>query len=120
MEKSKIEQFKNRLEKEKAVLEEELKSVGRVNPSNPGDWEATPPGADISQADRNEVADEIEDFENNAGILKSLEIKYNEVKDALAKIENGKYGICEVCGKAIEEDRLDANQAARTCKEHMA
>jgi RNA polymerase-binding transcription factor DksA len=44
----------------------------------------------------------------------------NTVVHALGKIEAGTYGVCEVSGMDIEEDRLEANPAARTCKAHMA
>ena len=39
--------------------------------------------------------------------------------DALERIEKGTYGICEVGNEEIEEDRLNANPAARTCKAHL-
>jgi len=119
MNKEKIEYFKEKLLKEKALLEEELKTVGRINPDNPLDWEAKRTVLDIDQADRNEVADEIEDFETNTSILTNLEIRYNEVKKALGKIASGTYGICEVSAKEIEMERLEANPAAATCKEHL-
>ena len=61
----------------------------------------------------------IEDYETNTAILKQLEIQLNDVKDALLKIEDGTYGQCEVNGHLIEEGRLRANPAARTCMEHM-
>ncbi len=48
-----------------------------------------------------------------------LENRWNEVRAALKKIEAGTYGICEISGEPIEEDRLEVNPAARTCKEHM-
>lgn len=32
----------------------------------------------------------------------------NEVNDALKRLENGTYGICEMCGKPIPKARLDA------------
>ncbi len=38
-----------------------------------------------------------------------------KVDEALAKIENGTYGLCEECGKAIEETRLEAMPFATTC-----
>ena len=41
------------------------------------------------------------------------------VDEALEKIEKGTYGICETGGEKIEEDRLEANPSARTCKAHM-
>ena len=74
---------------------------------------------DIQQADPNERADAIEEYETNVGVLKEIEVRYNDVKDALAKIEKGAFGTCEISGEIIEEDRLIANPAARTCKKHM-
>lgn len=38
-----------------------------------------------------------------------------ELDAALARVESGTYGVCEVCGSAIGEARLDALPAARTC-----
>jgi RNA polymerase-binding transcription factor DksA len=112
--------FKDKLEKEKALVEKELEKVGRVNPDNPSDWEATPPSdRDISQADENTVADAIEGYEDNVAIVKTLEKRYNDIRSGLDKIKHGVYGICQVCKKEIETDRLEANPSARTCKEHM-
>ena len=108
--------FKKKLEEEFKTLEEELKTVGRVNPNNPGDWEAIPSDVDIDGADENELADKIEFYEDNSAILKQLETQYNGVRKALAKIAEGKYGICEVCGEMIEKTRLEANPSAQTCK----
>jgi DnaK suppressor protein len=111
--------FKGKLEEELVLVEKELNDVGRKNPDNTKDWEAEPADLDTSTADDSETADKIEEFEGNTAILKELEIRYNDIKDALSKIEKGEYGFCEVCGAPIEEDRLKANQAARTCKTHM-
>lgn len=115
-----IENFKNKLEEEKRVLEGELKSVGQRNPDNQADWEATPPEADeTTKADTNDEATRIEEYEDHAAILKQLEARFNEVESALGRINAGEYGICEVDEKPIELDRLEANPAATTCKEHM-
>ena len=113
--------FKEKLEAEKKLLEEELAKVGRINPDNPSDWEATPGvvDRDTSQADENTVADSIEEYEDNAAIVDTLEKRYNDIKSGLDKIEHGVYGTCQICGKEIETDRLEANPSARTCKEHI-
>lgn len=111
-----IAKIKEKLEEELKTLEEELKGIGRVNPDNPGDWEAVPQEMDINNADENEVADKIEMYESNSAILKQLETQYNNVKAALDRIKNGKFGICEVCGGQIEKERLEANYSATTCK----
>ncbi len=114
-----IEYFKTKLEEELILVERELNSVGRKNPTNKKDWEAEPADMNVDSADSNEVADNMEEFEGNTAVLKELEIRYNDVKDALTKIEENKYGICEVSSEQIEEERLIANPAARTCKAHM-
>lgn len=114
-----IKMFKERLEKELLLVEQELNNIGRKNPDNKLDWEAEPADMNVDSADENETADNMEEFEENTAVLKELEIRYNDIKNALAKIEKNTYGFCEVCQKPIEEDRLLANQAARTCKEHM-
>ena len=123
MEETKIKLFKERLEQELGEVEKELSNIGNkntsVNPETPTDWEAKPADFDTDSADENETADKIEEYEENTAVLKNLEIRYNELKTALAKIEMNNYGACEVCGKPIEEDRLEANPAAKTCKDHM-
>lgn len=113
------EHFKKKLLEEKASLEKELVQVGRRNPDNPSDWEPLPGSRDITQADENTLADGIEEFEENNAIVNTLETRYKDVRSGLDKIEKGVYGTCQTCGKEIEIDRLEANPAARTCKEHM-
>lgn len=112
--------YKQTLEKELIKLENELSSIGRKNPKNADDWQATHLSSEVDSADRNEVADSIEEYEENTAILKDLEIRYGEVKKALAKIADKTFGHCEICGKAIDSKRLDANPAAKTCQIHMA
>ena len=97
-----------------------MEKVGRRNPDNPSDWEATPPtGEDSSQADDNIVADAIEGYDDNLSIVSTLETRYNDIKSGLDKIKHGVYGLCQVCRKEIEAERLEANPSARTCKAHM-
>jgi RNA polymerase-binding transcription factor DksA len=111
--------FEEKLRIEIAQLEGELASVGRKNPNNPVDWEAKPDETGTHIADESEIADRMEAFEGNAAILDQLEKRYNEVKQALARIAAGKYGVCEKGGEVIERERLEANPAATTCKKHL-
>ncbi len=110
--------YKELIQKEKNRIEVELATVGRKNPDNPADWEPLPDKMDTIASDDNEVADSIESYEENTAILKQLEIRYNELVLALKEIENGEFGKCDKCGKLIEKERLEANPAAKTCKEH--
>lgn len=114
-----IQYFKTKLLDEKKVLEKGLAGVGRINPGNPVDWEAKPDNLNILEADKNERADRIEEYEENSAVQVTLEDRLKEVNDALERIEKAKYGICEIKGEEIEEDRLNANPAARTCKIHI-
>lgn len=119
MKKDRIKYFEAKLREDLAETEKDLSSVGRINPDNPKDWEPIPEKMDISSADENEVADSIESYEENSAILKQLEVKYNEIKEAIKRAEEGTYGKCEVCGKDIEEARLEASPEARTCRKDM-
>lgn len=111
--------YKNKLEEEKRLLEEELGALGIQDPKT-GDWGAILPRVDSSDlSDQNDMADRDEDFTITANTIGELEIRYNNIIKALGKIETGTFGICEISGTTIEEDRLQANPAARTCKTHM-
>ena len=50
-------------------------------------------------------------LEENAGQI------LREVETALARIEDGTYGICAACGKEIPSERLDAVPYATLCVE---
>jgi RNA polymerase-binding transcription factor DksA len=120
MDTGKINHFKQKLESELALLETELGGLGVKEKLNSlVDWEPKAPDLDVDTADDSELADKQEEFQENSAVSNNLELRFNEVKSALQKIEEGKYGICEVCGQPIEEDRLEANPAAKTCKQHM-
>ncbi len=110
--------FEKKLKDELNLVETELKTVARKNPENKNDWQAIPDDTEKDSPDVNEAADVIEEFGNNAGIADQLEIRLNEIKDALARIKDGTYGMCGVCGEEIPENRLEANPAANTCIEH--
>ncbi len=112
--------FKDSLLKELALVESELKTVGVHDPENVSNWDAVPPpSSEVLGGDEHEAADRMETYEENTGILKQLEIRYNEIRTALKKIEDGTYGMCEVSGEPIETERLEANPAATTCMKHM-
>ena len=113
--------YKEKLEAELKTVEGELKTVGVQNPENSADWQPKEVVMDTAtpMADANEAADKIEEYEENQSIDKALQARYNNIKLALKKIADGTYGVCEVGGEQIEEDRLEANPAARTCKDHM-
>ena len=114
-----IEHYKNKLVEEKKKLEEGLSHIAEKNPENPEDWEPKPEApAQRVTADQSEAADRLEDFEERRSSEINLEVRLNNVKKALKKIEEGTYGICEVSGKPIPEERLKANPASTTLAEY--
>ncbi len=118
MTKTKMAHFKTLLDAELAILIEELKAIATQNKY--GDWQASPERQeDGAEADETDQADIIVDFEAKVGKLEVLEKRYNQVVTALERIENGTYGRCLKSGVLIEEDRLEANPAAETCKAMM-
>ncbi len=113
-----ISHFKNLLLTEKEQLEAGLNEVGLPDSDQAGDWHAAP--SDRSEVDmRDDVADRLEDFEEQEATEVNLEKQLRDVTLALEKIEAGTYGLCEIGGEQIETDRLEANPSARTCKIHL-
>jgi len=112
------EHFKKKLEEEKALVERGLSSVGARPTQDHINWKATL-GATTETADKNVAADRHEDYEERHAITDELEIRFSNIKAALKKIDEGKYGICEIGGEEIEVERLEANPSAKTCKKHL-
>ncbi len=117
-----MENFKPHQEKlvaELRTLEKALSELGIQNPEVTTDWIATPDEPTTTEADENVVAERSEDWIGEQAETAELETRYNNVKRALAKLEAGTYGTCEICNADIEADRLEANPAARTCITHL-
>ncbi len=113
-----IEKLKHLLNEEKRHLEAELNAIG-VKTGNPNDWEAT--ADQVGEIDtRDEVAERLESTEERRATEIELEPRLKAINEALARIEDGTYGKCQVDGAEIEEERLEANPTAKTCKEHLA
>lgn len=112
-----MEELRAALEVEKENLEEELAGHGRVQ-NETGDWQGASIGFEGEEADPNDVADQIEELATNVPLVEELEARHADVVEALEKMDQGVYGICEVSGDPIPLDRLKANPAARTTIEH--
>jgi len=52
------------------------------------------------------------------GQADALTAKLADVERALAKLDDGTYGLCDVCSQPIGVDRLEAMPTARFCIEH--
>lgn len=108
-----IDELKKKLELQKDSLQKELESFATPDPNLKNNWDAKYPNREDS--DKDEAADDAQEYDNALSLEHSLESKLKDVSSALEKIDNGTYGVCENCGKAISEERLEACPEAKTC-----
>ena len=101
-----VDELHERLEDERAQLTTQLTSLDHRDPSN---------AFDDNFADSGQVA--AEQGENHALSLQLRE-QLDDVERALAKLDEGTYGQCEVCEAAISDARLEAMPATRFCIDH--
>lgn len=52
-------------------------------------------------------------------VREQLDERLADIDHALARIDKGTYGTCEICGRDIEPERLEARPAVRYCREHQ-
>ncbi len=104
--------IKEKLEQEKVAIEKQLTTFANKDPKVKGDWDSRFPKFDD---DVEGAANEVEEYSSRLPVEFSLEIRLRDINAALEKIEQGKYGQCEKCGKKIEEEKLEIYPAARFC-----
>jgi DnaK suppressor protein len=99
--------LRGRLDEERARLTAQISTlrVGRDES----------PAYDDNFADSGQVAAEVGE---NLALLNQLNEQLDEIDHALAKMDAGTYGLCEVCNKPIAGPRLEAMPATRFCIDH--
>lgn len=101
--------FRSRLEMEQKRLAEELEQMKiSVRPANER-REGSPFGK------REEEATEAAELETRLEMEKRIRDQLAAVEHALAKFEEGSYGLCDSCGKPIDPARLEALPQASLC-----
>ncbi len=110
--------------REKAVVQKKLETLGarlRAEAEAVTTDALTPPtgvrGGELSNAPFHLADMGTEEFLSmmNATLLENELQLAGEVSSALSRLEDGTYGICEHCQKAIPEERLNALPFARRC-----
>jgi len=113
-----LQEQKEKLEKERDSLIEQLKSFANEDPKMKGDWDTRFPKhgtGGASDSAMEDAMDEVQEYATRLPLEHSLELKLKDVNLALEKMAKGKYGICEKGGEQIEEKRLEVYPAARFC-----
>lgn len=113
MDKLKLESCKQKLIREKIKAQDLLNLMARNETINSNSEMAS----ELSFYDNHpsDGATELHDKEKGMA-LKANEISFiKKIEDALKNIDSGKYGVCKICGKVIEEERLQFIPYADQC-----
>ncbi len=108
---------------EKALLEEKKRLLRQASITAEIGKESGPDATGDLSGHRTHIADQgTENYERErAYMLKSVEAKaLREIDEALKRIANGSYGICESCGRPIARARLEVVPQARLCMKCLA
>ena len=60
------------------------------------------------------------ELEKTVSLLEQVEDELQEVEAAFRRVEDGSYGICQVCRRPIGDERIEALPATRFCIEDQA
>lgn len=71
--------------------------------------------ADGRDADSAEQAGERENEEVLNALESEAKIEIQHLSNAITRMENGNYGICQACGESINPKRLQVQPAAEKC-----
>jgi RNA polymerase-binding protein DksA len=99
---SRLFELRTRLMREVGMIEQELRE-DVLAPGDPSPVSSHPADQDVEGMDEQVI------------LAQNEEQLLEDVEAALERIETGKYGICEVCGREIPKQRLDALPQAATC-----
>ena len=106
--------LRSRLEHEQKRLIGELEQLEASTPSVQERREGSPFGK------REEEATESLELEKRLTLEKRIRDQLAEVEHALAKFDEGTYGLCDSCGKPIDPARLEALPQANLCMQCKA
>jgi YteA family regulatory protein len=111
---SQIQTFKTELLKQKQHIEERLNDQAFIPYSLRDSVD------ELSLADNHpgDLGTELYEREKDISLYEHLRSELTDVNEALQKIENGTFGICEISGEEIPYERLEALPTAKTTLEH--
>ena len=101
--------IRSRLENERKRLREVLEQTKASAPASEERREGSPFGK------REEEATQSFELEKRLALEKQVKDNLIEVEHALEKFDKGTYGLCDICGKPINPDRLEALPHANQC-----
>ena len=106
------EEFKERLLAERRRL---LETIEHLHEENAGSLEDETAELSFSDNHLGDIATVTFDRELDEGLEEGAQQTLAQIDRALSRIDDGTYGTCERCGKAIPEERLRARPWATLC-----
>jgi RNA polymerase-binding transcription factor DksA len=106
--------FRKRLEEARTRLTASADYLERENPGSLED-ELGEIGSGGTDNHLGDTASATFDRELDQGLEEGVQQALSDIAAALAKIDAGTYGVCEICGKPIGAERLTAIPWARLC-----
>lgn len=106
---------------EKKLIERQGELIKKLRNHLDFDLSLTEAASELSSFDLNHPADTataLYDRTQELSFKNSAEYELEKINKSLYAIEEGTYGICTICGAAIEYERLLALPAADKCIEH--
>ena len=110
--KEQIKQLRQLLITERAKLAEEIKSIARDAATSPRDASGDLSAYTVHMAD---MAADTYDRELSMNIASSEQELLYQIDDALKRLDDGSYGICQQCNQPIAMSRLKAVPYASLC-----
>ncbi|MGF7185732.1 YteA family regulatory protein [Desulfitispora alkaliphila] len=106
------QKIKTELEKERKELEAQLKHMEEYKELEMGESIAELATYDNHPAD---IGSELYERSKDIALAEGIKHKLQHVGNALDKINTNNYGICDMCGKEISADRLEAMPSTTLC-----
>jgi len=106
-----IEQNRQKLETQRIICGDRIKDLAQSDPFNL----TVITSHDDERASADDEAALNEQHERIMTQLNAQKQMVEKIDSALGRIKKGAYGVCEVCGKDIEESRLTAIPLAALC-----
>ena len=112
-----LQKQKSRLLDKKAELESSMAALTEAHPTPVSSTEANEGPRDLE-----DVATDFLETQQEQSIMVNQQALLTLVENALQRLENGTYGLCQQCGKAIDPKRLEALPWAErdvSCEEQL-
>lgn len=114
-----MDKARKRLEQEKERL---LRLRDGIHEETGSDEPESSELQELSVVDQHpaDIGSEVFEREKDLSIADRFDTELEDIEAALAKIEDGTYGMCEACHKPIGDLRLEAIPHARFCVDDQA